>query len=170
MSEFISFVTGEASDKCQREKRKTINGDDIIWAITTLGFEDYVAPLKNYLNKYRQIEEEKLNNVPKQQHRTGADPRVQTHDTIQQDHAGRQLMNMSGFTSSYSSSSSLTNFLPHHHQSTFSGGAGTDQSFMLQFSAPLPKQLQQQDQIDSEGRHWWRVHIWERRCWVLFWL
>ncbi|VVA99160.1 unnamed protein product [Arabis nemorensis] len=46
VSEFISFVTGEASDKCQREKRKTINGDDIIWAITTLGFEDYVAPLK----------------------------------------------------------------------------------------------------------------------------
>ncbi|KAJ4848542.1 hypothetical protein Tsubulata_048855 [Turnera subulata] len=36
VSEFISFVTGEASDKCQREKRKTINGDDIIWAITTL--------------------------------------------------------------------------------------------------------------------------------------
>ncbi|KAJ0960181.1 hypothetical protein J5N97_002027 [Dioscorea zingiberensis] len=27
VSEFISFITGEASDKCQREKRKTINGD-----------------------------------------------------------------------------------------------------------------------------------------------
>ncbi|KAJ0975177.1 hypothetical protein J5N97_017142 [Dioscorea zingiberensis] len=25
VSEFISFITGEASDKCQREKRKTIN-------------------------------------------------------------------------------------------------------------------------------------------------
>ncbi|KAF7130647.1 hypothetical protein RHSIM_Rhsim10G0132000 [Rhododendron simsii] len=37
VSEFISFVTGEASDKCQREKRKTINGEDIIWAITLLG-------------------------------------------------------------------------------------------------------------------------------------
>nr|GMD53608.1 Nuclear transcription factor Y subunit B-7 [Ipomoea batatas]GMD58449.1 Nuclear transcription factor Y subunit B-7 [Ipomoea batatas] len=65
VSEFISFVTGEASDKCQREKRKTINGDDILWAITTLGFEDYVNPLKLYLNKYREIEGEKLN-LPKQ--------------------------------------------------------------------------------------------------------
>ncbi|KAK4416659.1 Nuclear transcription factor Y subunit B-7 [Sesamum alatum] len=66
VSEFISFVTGEASDKCQREKRKTINGDDILWAIMTLGFEDYVNPLKLYLTKYREIEGEKLN-VPKQQ-------------------------------------------------------------------------------------------------------
>ncbi|KAK4430622.1 Nuclear transcription factor Y subunit B-11 [Sesamum alatum] len=53
VSEFISFVTGEASEKCQREKRKTINGDDLLWAMTTLGFENYVGPLKDYLNKYR---------------------------------------------------------------------------------------------------------------------
>ncbi|KAL6498069.1 Nuclear transcription factor Y subunit B-7 [Orobanche gracilis] len=66
VSEFISFVTGEASEKCQREKRKTINGDDILWAIMTLGFEDYVNPLKLYLGKYREIEGEKLN-IPKQQ-------------------------------------------------------------------------------------------------------
>ena len=32
VSEFISFITSEASDKCQREKRKTINGDDLLWA------------------------------------------------------------------------------------------------------------------------------------------
>ncbi len=31
-----------ASDKCQREKRKTVNGDDLIWAMTTLGFDDYI--------------------------------------------------------------------------------------------------------------------------------
>ncbi|KAM3302521.1 hypothetical protein P3S67_017023 [Capsicum chacoense] len=31
-----------ASDKCQREKRKTINGDDLLWAMATLGFEDYI--------------------------------------------------------------------------------------------------------------------------------
>ncbi|XP_004503068.1 nuclear transcription factor Y subunit B-1-like [Cicer arietinum] len=66
VSEFISFVTVEASDKCQKEKRKTVNGDDIIWAITTLGFDDYVDPLKFYLQKYKEIEGEKLN-VPKQQ-------------------------------------------------------------------------------------------------------
>jgi nuclear transcription Y subunit beta len=54
VSEFISFITGEASDKCQREKRKTINGDDLLWAMTTLGFEDYVEPLKIYLQKFRE--------------------------------------------------------------------------------------------------------------------
>ena len=59
VSEFISFVTGEASDKCQREKRKTINGDDLLWAMTTLGFDAYVAPLKAYLNRYREVEGEK---------------------------------------------------------------------------------------------------------------
>ncbi|XP_057807030.1 nuclear transcription factor Y subunit B-3-like [Salvia miltiorrhiza] len=53
VSEFISFVTGEASDKCQREKRKTINGDDLLWAMTTLGFQNYVEPLKDYLTTYR---------------------------------------------------------------------------------------------------------------------
>ncbi|CAN1177424.1 Nuclear transcription factor Y subunit B-11 [Linum perenne] len=57
VSEFISFVTGEASDKCQREKRKTINGDDLLWAMTTLGFHNYVAPLKEYLSKYRDTAE-----------------------------------------------------------------------------------------------------------------
>lgn len=61
VSEFISFITGEASDKCQREKRKTISGDDLLWAMTMLGFENYVGPLKVYLNKYRETEEEKNN-------------------------------------------------------------------------------------------------------------
>ncbi|MCO5553400.1 hypothetical protein L7F22_006921 [Adiantum nelumboides] len=59
VSEFISFITGEASDKCQREKRKTVNGDDLLWAMGTLGFEDYLEPLKAYLLKYREIEGER---------------------------------------------------------------------------------------------------------------
>lgn len=59
VSEFISFITGEASDKCQREKRKTVNGDDLIWAMTTLGFEDYVEPLKVYLQRFRELEGDK---------------------------------------------------------------------------------------------------------------
>jgi len=54
VSEFISFITSEASDKCQLEKRKTINGDDLLWAMSTLGFEQYGAPLQVYLNKYRE--------------------------------------------------------------------------------------------------------------------
>jgi len=59
VSEFISFITSEASDKCQREKRKTINGDDLLWAMSTLGFEEYIRPLRVYLQGYRNVEGEK---------------------------------------------------------------------------------------------------------------
>lgn len=55
VSEFISFVTGEASDKCLQEKRKTINGDDILWALGTLGFENQIPTLQIYLRKYREV-------------------------------------------------------------------------------------------------------------------
>ncbi|KAL0097982.1 transcription factor CBF [Phycomyces blakesleeanus] len=53
VSEFISFITSEASDRCQQEKRKTINGEDILWAMQSLGFESYAGALKIYLTKYR---------------------------------------------------------------------------------------------------------------------
>ena len=56
VSEFISFVTGEASDKCHKEKRKTVNGDDVCWAFSALGFDDYVDPMRRYLLKFREIE------------------------------------------------------------------------------------------------------------------
>ncbi|KAG2401966.1 Nuclear transcription factor Y subunit [Vigna angularis] len=46
--------SGRASEKCQKEKRKTINGDDLLWAMATLGFEDYIEPLKVYLARYRE--------------------------------------------------------------------------------------------------------------------
>lgn len=59
VSEFISFTTGEASGKCRREKRKTINGDDLLWAMTTLGFKEYGEPLKIYLHKFREMKGEK---------------------------------------------------------------------------------------------------------------
>lgn len=54
VSEFISFVTSEASDKCLNEKRKTINGEDILYSIHSLGFENYAEVLKIYLAKYRE--------------------------------------------------------------------------------------------------------------------
>ncbi|CAJ2629166.1 unnamed protein product [Trifolium pratense] len=61
VSEFVSFVTGEASDKCHKEKRKTVNGDDVCWAMTNLGFDDYSEPLKRYLYKYREFDVERGN-------------------------------------------------------------------------------------------------------------
>lgn len=75
VSEFISFITSEgmslypdftpsrhqiltsrtASEKCQQEKRKTVNGEDILFAMTSLGFENYSEALKIYLAKYREV-------------------------------------------------------------------------------------------------------------------
>lgn len=37
------------------EKRKTINGEDILFAMSALGFDNYVEPLKIYLQKYREV-------------------------------------------------------------------------------------------------------------------
>ncbi|KAK3393012.1 histone-fold-containing protein [Podospora didyma] len=54
VSEFISFITSEASEKCHQEKRKTVNGEDILFAMTSLGFENYSEALKIYLAKYRE--------------------------------------------------------------------------------------------------------------------
>ncbi|KDR76564.1 hypothetical protein GALMADRAFT_67248 [Galerina marginata CBS 339.88] len=55
VSEFISFITSEAAEKCQLEKRKTIGGEDILYAMGTLGFENYVETLKIHLAKLRQV-------------------------------------------------------------------------------------------------------------------
>ena len=55
VSEFISFITSEAAEKCQLEKRKTIGGEDILYAMTTLGFENYAETLKIHLAKLRQV-------------------------------------------------------------------------------------------------------------------
>ncbi|CAK9159729.1 unnamed protein product [Ilex paraguariensis] len=65
VSEFISFVTGEASEKCRKERRKTVNGDDICWALGTLGFDDYAGPLRRYLHRYRELEGDRTNNPEK---------------------------------------------------------------------------------------------------------
>uniref|UniRef100_A0A7N0V095 Transcription factor CBF/NF-Y/archaeal histone domain-containing protein n=1 Tax=Kalanchoe fedtschenkoi TaxID=63787 RepID=A0A7N0V095_KALFE len=141
VSEFISFVTGEASDKCQREKRKTINGDDVIWAITTLGFEDYVVPLKVYLNKYREIEGDKLN-VPNKQR---PDQESQQQQLNEQNTAtSLPYIDHPHPHSVYSSSNFIT-------PQTF---LTADQQFPLPFSpTSVQKQIQQEQHIDSVG-HW----------------
>ena len=54
VSEFISFVASEASDRCAGEKRKTINGADIVAAMEALGFDRYIEPLRAFLDKYRE--------------------------------------------------------------------------------------------------------------------
>lgn len=138
VSEFISFITGEASDKCQQEKRKTINGDDIIWAITTLGFEEYVDPLKQYLLKYRELEGDKVNNnnVPKQQ------------QCIEQQQQQHNATNGLPYENVYSSSAPSIMSQPPFV-------TASDPPFALPFS-PNSIQTQihhQQESIDSVG-HW----------------
>lgn len=71
VSELISFVTSEASDKCSAEKRKTINGDDILYALRVLGFDNYEEVLRVYLSRYR-MEQEK---EPKDRKRRRKDPK-----------------------------------------------------------------------------------------------
>jgi nuclear transcription Y subunit beta len=65
VSEFISFITSEASDKCQRERRKTINGDDLLWAMDVLFFKEYIEPLTLYLKKFREAESNHTENKHK---------------------------------------------------------------------------------------------------------
>jgi nuclear transcription Y subunit beta len=54
VSEFVSFITSEAADRCSQEKRKTLTGDDILFAMATLGFDNYIQPMKLYLQKIRE--------------------------------------------------------------------------------------------------------------------
>lgn len=55
ISEFISFITSEAAEKCHDEKRKTIGGEDVLYAMMLLGLEQYVEPLKIHLAKMRSV-------------------------------------------------------------------------------------------------------------------
>lgn len=64
VSEFISFVTSQAVDRCKLEKRKTLNGEDILWSLFTLGFENYSETLKIYLAKYREFEQQEAEKRP----------------------------------------------------------------------------------------------------------
>lgn len=54
-SELIFLQTSEAADKTLTEKRKTINGEDILTSMRTLGFDNYEEVLKIYLAKYREV-------------------------------------------------------------------------------------------------------------------
>ncbi|KAK7320315.1 hypothetical protein VNO77_29680 [Canavalia gladiata] len=53
VSEFISFITGEANEHCQIERRRTILAEDVIYAMSKLGFEKYIELLTVYLLRYR---------------------------------------------------------------------------------------------------------------------
>jgi hypothetical protein len=43
--EFIHLVSSEATEICEKEQKKTINGDHVIQALTALGLDQYTAPV-----------------------------------------------------------------------------------------------------------------------------
>lgn len=45
-----------ASERCALEKRKTITGEDILWAMGALSFDYYIEPLRIYLHRWREAE------------------------------------------------------------------------------------------------------------------
>lgn len=77
-SEFISFVTSQAMDKCLLEKRKTLSGEDLLSALYNLGFEHYSEILKIYLAKYRHMEQQSGMSKP----RTSCKPYYDSEDDI----------------------------------------------------------------------------------------
>ncbi|CAI9118825.1 OLC1v1020448C1 [Oldenlandia corymbosa var. corymbosa] len=54
VTEFITFITSEANDKCKNEHRKIISPEDVISAMNTLGFDDYIEPLELHLQHHRE--------------------------------------------------------------------------------------------------------------------
>ncbi|XP_059284162.1 nuclear transcription factor Y subunit B-10-like [Lycium ferocissimum] len=57
VTRFINHITKKANERCQREQRKTVTAEDLLWAMNELGLSNYVEPLTLYLYKYREQEE-----------------------------------------------------------------------------------------------------------------
>lgn len=51
----LNFLCTRAAERCLKEKRKTVTGEDILFAMATLGFDNYIEPLKNFLTKYKEV-------------------------------------------------------------------------------------------------------------------
>jgi len=49
VSEFISFLTSEAGESRCMQRRKSIGGKDILKAMQTLGFDDYLTCMQEFL-------------------------------------------------------------------------------------------------------------------------
>ena len=63
VTEFICFITSEASEKCKREKRKTVNSEDLLTVMNHLGFDNYVVILNVYMHKYKKANDNLKNEV-----------------------------------------------------------------------------------------------------------
>ncbi|KAF7289710.1 CBFD-NFYB-HMF domain-containing protein [Mycena indigotica] len=68
VSEFISFITSEAAERSLSEKRKTIGGEDILYAMSALGFDNYTEVLRIHLAKLRAHQSATASARAQQQH------------------------------------------------------------------------------------------------------
>jgi hypothetical protein len=50
-----SYLSFRACEKCRNDKRKTINGDDLLFALNQLGFDRYLENLNLYYTKYKEV-------------------------------------------------------------------------------------------------------------------
>ena len=55
VSEFIAFITCECCDITQAEKRKTINGEDVIKGMENLNFVQYLDLVEFYNKRYKDV-------------------------------------------------------------------------------------------------------------------
>ena len=74
VSDFISFITSEACEKCMNDKRRTINGNDLIYAMRQLGFERYLENIQLYYDKYQETckKASELQNTSRKNNNAGA--------------------------------------------------------------------------------------------------
>ncbi|KAK2386951.1 nuclear transcription factor Y subunit B-4 [Trifolium repens] len=53
VSKFKNIITSKANEHCLREYRKVVKAEDILWAMKSLGFDNYDKAFTHYLKNYR---------------------------------------------------------------------------------------------------------------------
>lgn len=115
VSEYISFITSEANERCQQEQRKTITAEDVLWAMSKLGFDDYIEPLSMYIQRYREIEGDHRGSI-----RGDHLPPIKRSGST--DISGHLFGPQPPPGLMYGPPP--THHIPYHHQSMFAGGGG----------------------------------------------
>ncbi|KAI8899100.1 histone-fold-containing protein [Globomyces pollinis-pini] len=159
VSEFISFVTSEASDRCSIEKRKTITADDILWALQSLGFDNYHDTLTIYLEKLR-IQNKSSVIAPRKE------KLIQPNQNLTElDHINRMVQHQHMFQQALNQQEQLQNQLDNELQSQIHGQSLNNQlknqNLKHQLEAHhLNNQLVAQNlQNDLEGQLHDQLHV-----------
>uniref|UniRef100_A0A914PEE9 Transcription factor CBF/NF-Y/archaeal histone domain-containing protein n=1 Tax=Panagrolaimus davidi TaxID=227884 RepID=A0A914PEE9_9BILA len=100
ITEFFLFITSEAAEKCNNEKRKTITGEDLLASMETLGFDNYLPPLRAYLKKFKEA-------TRSERPQGDADESIENHNLSTSEHRHH---------SAYASPPSHLNENYQHHQ------------------------------------------------------